>query len=473
MGFRPNIGTRDALTTIKRAIKQILKTEKGFNILFVDFSKAFDTITRRWINLALKEHHVPENLIKMKNEIYDAFTTNIRISKDGETARSPDIPINNGVLQGDILSPSLFILGLDSIIRRLPKNRDKKQLLEIFAYADDIAFICASIAEAKRKIEALQDLEVYTGLKISIPKTKVMHLDKEKRKLEPTYEQVAEQNFPFECKLCPKKGFFTKAQLTKHEKICDGTHKIYTKSSKAYKIIKEQLNQEAMNQQHPKLDSYGQEIEAVSKFKYLGNMITYDDNIQTTIQHRIQIGKTYYRRLYKIFRHMNYKTQKRIIKATVVLMAIFGSESWPLDSYRCKTELNNFSLYIKNSLIATKNKNVPYKHKLANKDIDILAMCEKRLRKYQIKLKTLSKKDTIMKKNHPAIRSQTEPYIENPSSPIIQDQEDQETSGILQAGGFYEQARKYKEKLEQEEPRPPNYPPDHIPMTFRPLIMKR
>lgn len=87
--------------------------------------------------------------------------------------RSSDIPVKNGVLQGDILSPTLFIVALCSIRRRLPKIIFNNFINEL-AYADDIAFINDNQLDCQAKLTKLFNLKDKTGLKLAFHRTKNM-----------------------------------------------------------------------------------------------------------------------------------------------------------------------------------------------------------------------------------------------------------------------------------------------------------
>lgn len=73
--------------------------------------------------------------------IYLQTTMNTKITDPGSVKRSRDILMNNSVLQGDIFSPSVFIIGLDSTLSRLPTATDNKGLIQPFGYADNLAFV--------------------------------------------------------------------------------------------------------------------------------------------------------------------------------------------------------------------------------------------------------------------------------------------------------------------------------------------
>lgn len=87
---------------------------------------------------------------------------------------------------------SSFMLGLDSFVRRLHFNQDERKLLETFAYVDDLVIISSNLEEVQNKLRRIKNMEEYTGLQISIEKTKIMHLDNRTRRSDITHEEESE-----------------------------------------------------------------------------------------------------------------------------------------------------------------------------------------------------------------------------------------------------------------------------------------
>ena len=89
-------------------------------MLYVDFRKAFDSIHRCMILKILKAYDVPPRLLAAINKLYENTRARV-ITPDGETKF---IQIIAGVLQGDTLSPYLFVIVLDYVIRKnIPSKR--------------------------------------------------------------------------------------------------------------------------------------------------------------------------------------------------------------------------------------------------------------------------------------------------------------------------------------------------------------
>ena len=94
---------------------------------------------------------------------------------------SEKIRIKRGVRQGDTISPKLFPATLESIFRRL--NWENKganidgTFLSNLRFADDIFLCTETPQELQQMLQELSEESRRMGLKINIPKTKVMVID--------------------------------------------------------------------------------------------------------------------------------------------------------------------------------------------------------------------------------------------------------------------------------------------------------
>jgi hypothetical protein len=74
------------------------------------------------------------------------------------------------------------------------------------------------------------------------------------------------------------------------------------------------------------------DIERINKFKYLGSIITNNNNISSEISHRINTGNTGYYGLRNILRSRLLKkdTKCKIYKTLIRPVVLYGCESWTL-----------------------------------------------------------------------------------------------------------------------------------------------
>ena len=112
-GFRRNRSTTSQILTIRRILEGVRAKNLQATILFVDFTKAFDSIHRGKIEQILLAYGIPKDTIAAIMILYRNTKVKVR-SPDGDTDY---FDIVAGVLQGDTLAPYLFIICLNYVLR--------------------------------------------------------------------------------------------------------------------------------------------------------------------------------------------------------------------------------------------------------------------------------------------------------------------------------------------------------------------
>jgi hypothetical protein len=91
--------------------------------------------------------------------------------------QSDKCPVQNGLKQGDALSPMIFNCVLEYAIRRVQENQEGLKLNgthQISAYADNVNIAGENIDTIKKNMEALLDASKKVGLEVNLEKTKYM-----------------------------------------------------------------------------------------------------------------------------------------------------------------------------------------------------------------------------------------------------------------------------------------------------------
>ena len=110
-GFRKGRGTRDQIANICWIIKNAREFQENIYFCFSDYAKAFDYVDHNKLLKILKEMGIPDHLTCLLRNLYagQAATT--------EHGTTDWFQIGKGVRQGCILSPCLFNLYAEYIMR--------------------------------------------------------------------------------------------------------------------------------------------------------------------------------------------------------------------------------------------------------------------------------------------------------------------------------------------------------------------
>ena len=101
------------ILTIRRILEGVRAKKLQATLLFVDFTKAFDSIHRGNMEQILLAYGLPKETAAAITILYKNTKVKVR-SPDGDTEY---FDIVAGVLQGDTLAPYLFIVCLDYVLR--------------------------------------------------------------------------------------------------------------------------------------------------------------------------------------------------------------------------------------------------------------------------------------------------------------------------------------------------------------------
>ena len=112
-GFWRNRSTTSQILTLRRILEGVRTKNIQATLLFVDFTKAFDSIHRGKMEQILLAYGLPKETVAAITILYRNTKVKVR-SPDGDTEY---FDIVAGVLQGDTLAPYLFIICLDYGLR--------------------------------------------------------------------------------------------------------------------------------------------------------------------------------------------------------------------------------------------------------------------------------------------------------------------------------------------------------------------
>ena len=146
-GFRKGLSCEDQITRVIQKINDGLNKSPPENsvLVLLDFSKAYDTVWRQRLLLTLAEKGLPITYVKWLRSFLDNRQARVRFNN----SVSPNKTFHQGLPQGSVLAPLLFICYINTLAELLPE----KNLNCLFA--DDVA----AVATCRDKIQATRDAQ--------------------------------------------------------------------------------------------------------------------------------------------------------------------------------------------------------------------------------------------------------------------------------------------------------------------------
>nr|KAG5704008.1 hypothetical protein BaRGS_032097 [Batillaria attramentaria] len=178
-GFRRNRSCADQIASLRIIVEQSLEWNSPLYINFIDYEKAFDSVDREALWKLLRHYGVPGKIISLIQCTYKDMSC--RIAHAGQLSES--FEVKTGVRQGCLLSPFLFLLVIDWIMKTTTTGRKNGiqwtlwTQLDDLDFADDLALLSHSHSQMQDKTTCLEATSAGTGLKINRRKTELMKIN--------------------------------------------------------------------------------------------------------------------------------------------------------------------------------------------------------------------------------------------------------------------------------------------------------
>ncbi|CAH8567532.1 unnamed protein product [Schistosoma intercalatum] len=112
-GFRKGRSCTDQIATLRIIVEQSIEWNSSLYINFIDYEKAFDSVDRTTLWKLLRHYGVPQKIVNIIQNSYDGL--HCEIVHGGQLTKS--FEVKTGVRQGCLLSPFLFLLAIDWIMK--------------------------------------------------------------------------------------------------------------------------------------------------------------------------------------------------------------------------------------------------------------------------------------------------------------------------------------------------------------------
>lgn len=178
-GFRKDRSCTDHIATLRIIIEQSTEWNSPLYVNFIDYEKAFDSIDRNTLWKLMQHYGIPQKFITLIQKIYEG--SSCKVMHGGQLTNS--FEVKTGVRQGCLLSPFLFLLGIDYIMKKTTEGRRNGiqwtlwSQLDDLDFADDLALLSHKLSQMQEKTTCLAQVSTQIGLNIHLGKTKVLRIN--------------------------------------------------------------------------------------------------------------------------------------------------------------------------------------------------------------------------------------------------------------------------------------------------------
>ena len=144
--------------------KHLTKNRKLYFTL-VDLEKAFDRVPRKVIWWAMRNLGVEEWIVQFVQAMYNNTRSKVRVNNN----YTDEFGVKDGVLQGSLLSPLLFMIVLEALSREFCTGTPRELM-----YVDDLVIIAETDDELKMKLIKWKTNLEANDVRVNMRKTKIM-----------------------------------------------------------------------------------------------------------------------------------------------------------------------------------------------------------------------------------------------------------------------------------------------------------
>jgi hypothetical protein len=180
-GFRKNNSTHKQIQTLVLAYEDAKITGQDMYTMQVDFSSAFNMTDHDLTLQILYDLGFPTDAIEVVKDIYTNATTTYKTAY-GKTGQ---VPVDRGTLQGDTLSPFLFLMYIEPLLRWLhvgargyqfgsvAPDQQLSTMCSNLAYADDLSILTMTTSNMHMQADKLSRYADWAHMKVNTDKTVV------------------------------------------------------------------------------------------------------------------------------------------------------------------------------------------------------------------------------------------------------------------------------------------------------------
>ncbi|VDO89009.1 unnamed protein product [Schistosoma margrebowiei] len=175
-GFRKDRLCTDQIATLRIIVEQSVEWNSSLYINFIDYEKPVDSVDRRTLWKLIRHYGVPEKIVNIIQNSYDGL--HCKVVHGGQLTDA--FQVRTGVRQGCLLSPFLFLLVVDWIMKTSTSEGKHgiqwtaRNQLDNLDFADDLTLLSHTHEQMQMKTASVAAVSASVGLSIHKGKMKVL-----------------------------------------------------------------------------------------------------------------------------------------------------------------------------------------------------------------------------------------------------------------------------------------------------------
>ena len=171
-GFRGGRSTVEPIFILRQNMEKSWEYGKDMVMTFIDLEKAYDSIPRTKVWESLTNKGIDKELRNMITAMYMDCYSSVKT----RVGTSEWFKIDTGLKQGSVLSPLLFLMVMDDIMKAAMKDYSRAKMT-VLLFADDVIWGKDQM-EVQEQLDILNEKIEQWGLKINEEKSKTVVLSR-------------------------------------------------------------------------------------------------------------------------------------------------------------------------------------------------------------------------------------------------------------------------------------------------------